>query len=305
MNCMRWLRRFVLPTCVAGLLGCVQLPERQAHPSVSDLVCSRLRIGCVDGRAASWRQYEFSYFDETRSFPCVLVGESVIGCDGEELSLEKIDLTPVSRGEHWVMRWIEPHEASALRYIELSDEGRDFVLEQWAQTDWRRPGAVEFIEAEMLRLEYQLPDLSFSWYVANQVADLLLASAVLTGDVSLAACAREASESLKLSLALEDKQRRCTERATAIVLMEVNGIGFGIPSSDMVPGRYCPSYWGLKKSELVVLMEHWDSRAYTRSRSVTTGLLSLRLGERVRLVAAHLMLVESCSKEEFALWLKQ
>lgn len=302
---MQWLRRLVLPTCVAVLLGCVQLPERQAHPSVSDLVCSRLRIGCVDGRAASWRQYEFSDFMETHSFPCILVGEAVIGCDGEELPLRKSDLTPVSRGEHWVMRWFEPHEASALRYIELSDEGRDFVLEQWAQTDWTRPGAVEFIEAEMVRLEYQLPDLSFSWYVANQVADLLLASAVLTGDVSLVARAREASESLAMSLALEDKQRKCTERATALVLMEVNGIGFGIPSSAMAPGYFCPRYFGLKRSELAILMEHWDSRAYTRSRSVDTGLLALRLGERVKLVAAHLMLVESCSKEEFALWLKK
>jgi hypothetical protein len=201
------------------------------------------------------------------------------------------------------MGWAEPQEASAKRYTVLSDDGREFVIEQWVQTDWARPGAVEFIEAEILRLEYQLPDLAFSWYVASQVADRLLASAVLTGDASLVARAREVAEGFKLSLALDEKQRKCAERATAIVLMEVNGVGFSSPSSMMVPGYYCPRYWGLRKSDFRGLLEHWDSLAYTRSRSVTTGFSALRLGERVRLVAAHLMLVEACSKEEFALWL--
>lgn len=291
--------------CVAVLLGCVQLPERQLPPSVSEIVCLRLRInvgGGGDGGAV-WRQCDFRYGERRQTFPCVLVVDAVIGCDGEELPLSNRDLTPVSRGDRWVMGWAEPHGASAKRYIELSDEGREFVIEQWVQTDWTRPGAVEFIDAEMLRLEYQLPDLAFSWHVASQVADRLLAAALLTGDVSLVARAREAAEAFKLSLALDEKQRKCAERATAMVLMEVNGVGFSSPSSKMVPGYYCPSYWGLRKPEFGVLLEHWDSLAYTRSRSVTTGLSALRLGERVRLVAAHLMRVEACSKEEFALWL--
>jgi len=73
-----------------------------------------------------------------------------------------------------------------------------------------------------------------------------------------------------------------------------------------VVGLYNSEVWvrRLPRSRLVGLAQYWDSKKPTRhiEHEYGGGFACMKLGERVRLMAAHLVGVESVSRDEFVEW---